>query len=133
MSASSQVSDVMKRDLVTVPPRLPVSEAITLLLKHKVTGMPVVDEEGNLVGFLSERDCLKILVHARYHNLPTISVGELMTTEVETIGPEVDLLEVANLFLSKPFRRLPVVKDGRLVGLVSRNDVLRAIDRAEDS
>jgi len=123
----------MTRDLVTAGPRMPVSEAITLLLKHRLSGVPVVDEAGELVGFLSERDCLKTLVHARYHNLPTVSVADLMTTEVETIGPDMDILEVTNLFLSKPFRRLPVLEDGRLVGQISRSDVLRAVDKTKSA
>ena len=128
MAASSTIENYITRDLVTVTANVPASEAILLLLKHKISGMPVVDETGKLVGILSERDCLKTLVHARYHNLPTTRVADLMTTEVETIGPDADLLNVAELFLNRHFRRLPVIKEGQLVGQISRRDMLRAIE-----
>ena len=128
MSESFTVADYMTREVVAVHPDMPTSEAIVLLLKHRISGMPVVDEDGKLVGILSERDCLKAFVHARYHNLPTTAARDLMTTEVETVGPDMGILEVADLFLDRHFRRLPVVEEDRLVGQISRRDVLRAME-----
>jgi CBS domain-containing protein len=119
----------MVREVVTVHPETDAYDAIALLLKHRISGMPVVDESGNLVGMLSERDCLKTLLDARYHNMPTALVKDLMSTEITTIRPDTGIVEIAELFLHRKFRRLPVVDKGRLVGQVSRRDVLRAIQQ----
>ena len=124
------VKDYMATELVTVQPETSAYEAILLLLKHQISGMPVVGDRGELVGILSERDCLKTLVHAQYHDLPTAKVGDLMTTTIRTISPDMNILEVAELFLDNSFRRLPVLDEGRLVGQISRWDVLRAIREA---
>jgi CBS domain-containing protein len=122
------VAHYMAKDLITVHPDVPASQGILLLVKHQISGMPVVNDQGNIVGILSERDCLKTFVHARYHNLPTTAVRDLMSTEVHTIGPDLGILEVAEVFLNGHYRRLPVVENGRLVGQISRRDVLRAVE-----
>jgi len=127
MASAFKAEDYMVKELVTVRPETDAYDAIGLLLKHRISGMPVVDEAGNLVGILSERDCLKTLLEAQYHNLPTALVKDLMSTETTTITPDTDILKVADLFLNERFRRLPVVDKGRLVGQISRRDVLRAI------
>jgi len=127
MSTGFKVKDYMARQLVTVAPQTTAAEAIGLLLKHEISGMPVVDKEGKLLGVLSERDCLKPLVNAQYHELPTTPVKELMSTELQTVSTECDIMEVAELFLNNKYRRVPVLEDGRLVGQISRRDILRAI------
>ncbi|NIO47266.1 MAG: CBS domain-containing protein, partial [Planctomycetales bacterium] len=76
--------DYMAKELVTVQPDTSAYDAIGLLLKHQISGMPVVDASGKLVGILSERDCLKTLLDAQYHELPTAQVKDLMTAEVRT-------------------------------------------------
>ena len=78
----------MVRELVTVRPETDAYDAIALLLKHRISGMPVVDESGKLLGMLSERDCLKTLLDAQYHNMPTAPVRDLMSTELKTISPD---------------------------------------------
>ncbi len=127
MSSATRARDWMARDLVTAHPEMEAYEAISLLLKHQISGMPVVDGAGKLVGVLSERDCLKTLLHAQYHNLPTAFVKDLMSTDVQTIGPDTDILTIAEIFLNNKFRRLPVVDKDQLVGQISRRDVLRAV------
>ena len=129
MPAALKAEDCMVRELVTVRPDTDAYDAIALLLKHRISGMPVVDESGKLVGMLSERDCLKTLLDAQYHNMPTALVKDLMSTELRTIGPDMGIVPIAELFLNQKFRRLPVVDKGRLVGQVSRKDVLRAIQQ----
>lgn len=121
-------ADIMAKQLVTVQPETCSYDAIVLLLKHEISGMPVVDEQGKLVGILSERDCLKTLVEARYHESPAALVRELMSTSVETVGPESDIFEIARFFLNNRYRRLPVVEGDRLLGQISRRDVLRAME-----
>jgi CBS domain-containing protein len=119
----------MVRELVTVRPETDAYHAISLLLKHKISGMPVVDASGKLVGVISERDCLKTFVDSQYHNLPSALVKDLMSVQIETITPDTDVLKIAEIFLHGKFRRLPVVDKGQLVGQVSRRDVLRAIQK----
>jgi CBS domain-containing protein len=122
-----RVEDFMTKDVVVAHPEMEAYDAILLLLKHKISGMPVVDDRGEVVGIISERDCLKTLVNAQYHELPTAFVKDLMSTDPRTITPHTDIMEVAKVFLESGFRRLPVLDEGRMVGLVSRRDVLRVI------
>lgn len=122
-----RVEDFMTKDVVVAHPEMEAYDAILLLLKHKISGMPVVDDKGEVVGIISERDCLKTLVNAQYHELPTAFVKDLMSTEPRTITPHTEIMEVAEVFLESGFRRLPVLDEGRMVGLVSRRDVLRVI------
>jgi len=129
MPSTVKAADCMVRELVTVRPDTDAYDAIALLLKHRISGMPVVDESGRLVGMLSERDCLKTLLDSEYHNMPTAKVKDLMSAEVKTIGADTGIVEIASLFLDAPFRRFPVLDKGRLVGQVSRKDVLRAIQQ----
>ena len=127
MPSAIKAADCMVRELVTVLPETDAYDAIALLLTHRISGMPVVDESGKLLGMLSERDCLKTLLDAQYHNMPTAPVRDLMSTELKTISPDTGIVEIAELFLHERFRRFPVLDKGRLVGQVSRKDVLRAI------
>jgi len=129
--ALCRVKDCMTRELVTARPDMDAHQAKELLLEHQISGMPVVDEAGKLVGVLSERDLLQTLVDAEYHELPTAFVKDLMSTQPETVGPDMPILEVAELFVHKRFRRLPVVEDDRLVGQISRRDVLGVIDKMD--
>ena len=123
--------DVMTRRLVTVGPQMHADEAAHLLLKHNVSGAPVVDGDGNLLGLLSEYDCLRAVAAAEYdfdHHDLVVTVEELMTTHAHThtIPPEMDLFAIAHEFVNQRVRRFPVVEAGRLLGQVSRRDVLRA-------
>ena len=129
MPFTLKAEDCMVRNVVTVHPEMDAYEAIGLLLKHEISGMPVVDAAGKLVGILSEKDCLQTLLDAQYHDLPTALVKDLMTPDVNTITPDTDILKIAETFLHEKFRRLPVVDKGQLVGQVSRRDVLRAIEK----
>ncbi len=121
--------EIMVRKLVTLRPDMPVSEATVLLLKHKISGAPVVDSDGRLLGLLSEFDCLRALTSSEY-NLDAhddlVRVGDLMTESMHTIGPEIDLFAIAHEFVTLRVRRLPVVDGDELLGQVSRRDVLRA-------
>jgi CBS domain-containing protein len=94
----------------------------------------VVNDHGSLVGVISEKDCLKVMLAAAYHNRPmnTGIVKDYMSTKVTTISDDKDVLDVANEFLKTNFRRYPVVNaDGKLVGQVSRRDILRAAQHLE--
>ena len=118
----------------TLAPDGDIHEAIDLLLKKKLPGAPVVDGDGKPLGILSEKDCLKITTAEAFDGLPKGKVSDYMSQPVETIGTRTTLLEMVGLFLSRPFRYLPVVDDeGTLVGLVSRASVLEGIANMRDN
>ena len=122
-----RVKDFMTREVIVAHPQMEAYDAILLLLKHRISGMPVVDDKGLVVGIVSERDCLKTLVDSQYHELPTAFVKDIMSTAPRSVSPHIDVMEVAEVFLKTGFRRLPVLEEERMVGLVSRRDVLAVI------
>lgn len=128
MPKSLAAADIMTTKLVTVTPDMNVMEAVTLLLKHRISGAPVVEPPGNLVGILSELDCVRHMCHRAMENLPPLDVSALMTREVVTVAPDAKLFTVVDIFASRKFRRVPVVDgDGHLVGQISRRDILKAL------
>jgi len=121
------VSDYMTTSLVTFKPDTDVMSAIGQLVKQGHSGAPVVDDAGLLVGMLSEKDCLKVAVVANYEGVSPGVVRDFMSTQVAALSPELTLLDAATRFLDAPYKRFPVVESGRLVGQISRSDILRAI------
>jgi len=121
------VKDIMTKKLITFQPDMRVLAAIESLLKHKISGAPVVDENGNLIGVLSEIDCMSTIIQDLYYSDSGGSVEDFMSTEITTVNSEMGLVDLAEIFQKKHFRRLPVVDNGILVGQVSRRDVLKAI------
>jgi len=123
-------SEVMTKRLITFQPHESIERAIDLLVANNISGAPVIDEHGALVGVLSEKDCLKTVANMAVYQLPGGTVAQYMTHDVITVGPNDGLLRITGLFLDNHFRRLPVVDGtGALVGQVSRRDVLRGIQR----
>lgn len=123
--------DIMTSRLVTFSPDQPIEKAIRLLLKHGISGAPVLDEDGGLIGILSELDCLRMLSSDEFHGDEQEEAGRVehfMSKAPKTIEPELGVYRIAHLFLTQTIRRLPVVENGQLVGQVSRRDVLRAIE-----
>lgn len=127
MLTSIKVRDYMTRHLVTFKEDTDLFTAIHRLLEHHISGAPVVDGKGDLVGLLSEGDCLRGILSGAYYEAIGGTVGNYMTRSVETVSPETDIIEVSQRFLQSRRRRLPVVEGQRLVGQISRSDVLRAV------
>ena len=125
------VSDYMSTKLITFSPDQHMHDVIEVLLKNKVSGGPVVDEEGKLVGVVSEGDCMKEVVRGKYNNMPNLSgnVSDHMTSDVISISPETNIFDAARMFLEKRIRRFPVVSRGKLVGQISQKDIMRAFHR----
>ena len=142
--------DIMKKDLVTVSPETHVTEAAKMLLEKHVNGLPVVDENGRLVGILCQSDLvaqqMKMPVPSLFNlldglipigspaslekevrKIAAIKVSEAMTTNPVTVGPETGLEEIATLMVSKKFHSLPVLEHGKLVGIIGKEDVLRTL------
>jgi CBS domain-containing protein len=122
------VKDCMDTRVHTVRPDTDIMEAVAFLLKKHVTGAPVVDEDRNLLGMLTEKDCLELLTAGVEANAPRGKVESFMETELVTIPPDMDVYYAAGLFLNHSFRRLPVVENGKLVGAITRFDILRVIE-----
>lgn len=121
------VADIMATRLVTFTPDTNIHEAIRVLLDKRISGAPVVDADGALVGMLSKKDCLKIVFSSQYHDDWGGPVRDFMSRGVETLDADLDLVSAAQLFLGSHFRRFPVLRDGKLVGQVSRYDILKVL------
>ena len=113
---SALVRDYMAGRLVTFKPDMDVLDALHELVKNRIAGAPVVDDQGELVGMLSELDCLKIALNAGYYGDSGGPVSEYMTPDVETIDAEMSIIDLAQKFLSCGYRRFPVLRNNRLVG-----------------
>lgn len=127
MKTPSSIKNYMARDLVTFSPETNVLSAIRTLIKHEISGAPVVDETGWIVGIISEFDCLKPILESSYHNDMGVHVKSCMTKDITTINANASLMDAATLFLNNGWRRLPVIENKKLVGQISRIDILRAI------
>ncbi len=127
MTDRPRISDCMARDLITLPPDMEINRALWILIVRQISGAPVVDDTGQLVGVLSMKDCLRAALNAAYYQDWGDSVADYMSADVRTLEADMDIVEAAEAFLSSPFRRFPVLRVGRLVGQVSRADVLRAL------
>ncbi len=122
-----RVRDFMTKDLVVFTPEMDIYAAIDALVKSEISGAPIVDGEGKLVGIISQKDCLRTLANGVFHDAPAGPVSEYMTEAVMSIGPDMDIFTVADLFLNNVYRRIPVVENDIVIGQISRRDILRAI------
>ena len=115
-------------NMITFTPDQSIQEVIKIIIDKKISGAPVLDSQRHLVGIISEKDCLRIIVDQAYHNLPANErkVSDYMTAQVKTLSPKTNVVEAAIEFLNSPVRRFPVVENGVLVGQISRRDVLKA-------
>lgn len=127
MNIHYTIHKFMATNLITFSPDTPIETAIESFLTHKISGAPVVDVKGKLVGILSEKDCMKTLFEASYYNNLGGYVKEYMSTEVTTVDVNDTLSNVADSFMKSRFRRFPILEGDKLVGQISRRDVLRAI------
>ena len=132
MIRSVKVRDYMNREVVTLSPETNLYKAIDVLLVNRISSAPVVDEQRNLIGVLSESDCLQGILNEAYFEETCGTVRSLMSEAVETIDAEADILKAAAHFVEHRRRRLPVTEQGRLIGQISRRDLLRALKHYND-
>lgn len=126
---SVKVRDFMTTDLVTFRPDMEVMHAVHTLVDKGISGAPVVDASGRLIGMFSQRDCLEVALTAAQDTCIAGPVAQFMSEQPKTVDPDMNLTQLATMFTTAPFRRYPVLEAGRLVGQISRSDVLRAISR----
>lgn len=122
------VEDIMTRNLVVFKPDETIHEVMKKFIKYRISGGPVVNKKGDLIGVISEADCMKEVSDSRYFNLPILdkSVSKFMTTNVDTIDASKTIFEAASNFFKTSRRRFPVLDSNKLVGQISRKDIVIA-------
>ena len=127
--APIMVKDYMATKLNSFKPEQSVMEAMEILIKNKISGGPVLDNHNELVGIISEGDCLKQISQSKYYNTPMmeIKVKDYMVKDVKTIDAFTTIFEAADYFLNNKIRRFPVIRHGKLVGQISQKDILKAV------
>lgn len=126
------VRDYMDRNPHAINQLASVREAIAVLVNEGITGAPVIDENKVLVGFISEHDCIKQLLNDAFYYDESAAIGSIMRTELKTVTPDTSILTVAEAMAVGPPKNYPVVDHEKLVGLISRADVLRALLTVND-
>lgn len=123
------VSDYMTTKLITFQPHQSIHEVIIALTKYKISGGPVVNEKNELVGIISETDCIKHISDSKYYNMPMDSANTVeknMVSDVETIDKNMNIFDAASKFIASKRRRFPIVENGKLIGQISQKDILKA-------
>ena len=120
-----KTKDVMTKSIICARPEMPIYDAVRLLAGRSITGMPVVDDELNLIGVLSEKDVLSMLYDTEDSIEQTVS--DYMTTGVVSYDVDSSLIDLCDCLTEHHFRRVFVTEDGKLAGVASRSDVIRAI------
>jgi CBS domain-containing protein len=123
-----KVKDYMTTKLITFNPEQSIEEVMDTLIKYRISGGPVVNDKNELIGIISEGDCIKQISESRYYNMPlqNNSVEKHMARNVDTIDGEMNVFDAANKFLKAKRRRFPIVENGKLVGQISQKDILKA-------
>jgi CBS-domain-containing membrane protein len=123
------VSDYMTKKLITFKAEDSLDYVIHQLITYKISGGPVVNDAQELIGIISETDCIKHISESKYYNMPSDTdntVGKHMATEVETIDQNMNIFDAATKFINSKRRRFPIVENRKLIGQISQKDVLKA-------
>lgn len=118
----TKASDIMTSNVITATKEMPLTEVMGKLLSERISGLPVVDENGMLEGIVSEIDLVNSMLNG---NSDETTVGEIMTTSITSFPPDATCAEMASCLTLKRIRRVPIVDHGKVVGIVSRRDILR--------
>ena len=127
MNINYSIKEFMAENLITFSPNTPIELAMESFLDNKISGAPITNEEGQLVGVLSEKDCMRTLFESSYYNNLGGYVKEYMSTNITTVNVHQTLSDVVDQFMKSRYRRFPVMEGTKLVGQISRRDVIRAI------
>ena len=119
----TKIKDIMLKKVLTVTGNMPIEEVCDVLSKNKVSGVPVIDKSRKLIGYISEKDIIVSLSK----KTKCKKTSDAMNKKVFFIKENTSLHEVARIFSDEEYRRLPVVKNGKLVGIVSRKEIMRRL------
>jgi len=114
--------NIMTKSVVSVKSDTNIYDAMNILVDKKISGLPVVDVDNNLIGILTEKDILRLLVDRDISDRQT--VGDYMTSKVISFGPDDSAVTITEFLMKSPVRRVPIVEKGKLVGVVSRRDII---------
>ena len=122
------VANIMTRDIVVFTKNQSIHEVMQKFIRYRISGGPVVDQAGKLIGVISEADCMKEISDSRYFNMPILdkTVAHFMTKKVDTIEASETIFEAASRFFKTSRRRFPVLDKNQLVGQISRKDIVVA-------
>ncbi|MBJ7554605.1 CBS domain-containing protein [Marinomonas spartinae] len=126
------VKDVMSRGAFFVHPETSITQCVLGLAQHKLSGAPVADNYGQLIGFVSEQDMLPSLVQSAYYCDEPRRVGDVMQSEVLTVNPNDHVLQVAKLMVEAKPKIYPVIEDNRLIGIITRRQVTKALIHSQE-
>jgi CBS domain-containing protein len=121
---TTKARDIMTTNIIATKKDIHLTEVMALLLRNHISGLPVEDDEGNLIGIISEIDLVNSVFSG---NADGTTAEEVMSKAVLSFSPDVELAELVQVFSSKRLRRVPIVDKGKVVGIVSRRDILREI------
>ena len=125
-SSNLTAKDIMAARVITVKPDDDLFDVIDLLVRNKISGCPVVNDDGCYMGIFSERTSISLLVDAIERGTPTNRIEPFIDLDAATVSPDTDLWTIAQILMTTQYRRLPVLLGGKVVGLISRRDVLKA-------
>lgn len=129
MLSSLLVKDYMNGDHLAFNADTNLLQAVHALVEHGLSGAPVVDANARLIGYLSEKDCLKAALDASYFRRDEGTVQDFMSRDIASLASDASLIDAIQMFLSKHYRCLPVVEGSRLVGQLSRRDILKGLEK----
>ena len=146
---NKKISEIMKTDVYTVSDEATIKEVLQMLVESKTSGLPIVNAKNQVVGFISDGDIMKFIAkqnpriidmtsfitvwydtesfEKKLHDLMELSVMELATTKLISVDTDYDIDEVAKVLGEKKIKKVPVLEDGKLAGVISRSDILRYI------
>lgn len=119
-----KAKDIMTTEVITIAPDATLEDAIKTLLSNKISGMPVCDSEKRVLGVISERDLLNFVFSG---NVNSTKVKEAMSTKVTSFPPDADIDKISLIMGEKQIRRVPIIENGKLVGVISRRSILRTV------
>lgn len=122
-----KAKEIMTKKVITIKPTTTVLDAIDTMINHAISGTPVVDDQGKLVGIVSEKDLMVVDDFLTQKQLSQVTVSDFMTKDVVSVTEETPANEVAKMFIRKNIKRVPVIKGDQILGVVSRRDVLKSI------
>ena len=124
------IKSIMTKDVVTISPEMPIYEALNIFKSYQVSGLPVVDTENYVVGLLSEKDVLKLLLDRNVS--VDDKVRDYMTKDIISFSENDDAIDVCKFFIHSHIRRVPIISNKKLVGVVSRRDIVLLILEAKN-
>lgn len=120
-------SDIMTRKVITIHPEASAQEAAQLLDQFRISGLPVVDTTGDLIGIITEADIISKVNRSGLLEQDGLRVADIMSRNVTTVDEGTPVGDIATLLTERKIKRVPVVRQGRLVGIVSRGDIVHAV------